>query len=184
MEYRRTAGLFATGVTVVTTAVDDILHGMTANAFASLSLDPLLVLVCVDRRAGLHELLVRAGAFAVTILAEDQEATARWFASPHRPDGRDQFDGWDWVPGPSSGSPLLQGGSAYLDCRLRTVHDGGDHSIFLGSVHALGPLGGGAPLLWYDGAYRRLGGAPDPVGGPAQNVPNSRSPKSPRPGTM
>jgi flavin reductase (DIM6/NTAB) family NADH-FMN oxidoreductase RutF len=82
--FREAVGLFATGVTVVTTTHEDVLHGMTANAFAS-SLDPLLVLVCVDRDAGLHELMSVSKTFAVTVLAEDQEDEAVWFACPRRP---------------------------------------------------------------------------------------------------
>jgi flavin reductase len=154
--YRRTLGQFATGVTVVTTALDDILHGMTANAFTSVSLDPRLVLVCVDRSAGLHQLLERSRSFAANILADDQEEAARWFAWPHRPDGRDQFDQWPWTPAPASAAPLLRGCLAYVDCTLHSVADGGDHSIFVGAVEAVGNLGGQRPLLFYDGSYRHL----------------------------
>src|SRR5687768_3706866 len=98
--------MFATGVTVVTTNVDGILHGMTANAFASVSLDPLLVLVCVDREAGMHGLLPAAQAFAVTILAAEQEELSAWFASSERPQGEGQFEGVAWDPAPASGSPI------------------------------------------------------------------------------
>src|SRR3954469_5311693 len=79
-EFRRVIGLFATGVTVITTRIGDDLHGMTANAFTSLSLDPLLVLVCVDRRARMHPIIQQAGRFAVNILHEGQEAVSRNFA--------------------------------------------------------------------------------------------------------
>ena len=155
-EFRRTLGLFATGVTVVATAHDDVLHGMTANAFASVSLDPLLVLVCVDLQAGLHELLPRSRAFAVTVLAADQEDEAAWFASPRRPAGRDQFDGVAWRPAPVTASPVLEGGLAYVDCHVTEIHAGGDHSIFLGAVVDLGLLRNADPLLFYAGQYRRL----------------------------
>lgn len=155
-EFREIAGLFATGVTVVATTHHDMLHGMTANAFASVSLDPLLVLVCVDRDAGLHDLLATSKTFAVTILAEDQIQDAIWFASPRRPSGRDQFDGVLWRPGPATGSPVLAEGIAFLDCRLAEIHEGGDHSIFLGEVLDLGLLRPAEPLLFYAGRYRRL----------------------------
>ncbi len=178
--FRRTVGLFATGVTVVTTAVDDVLHGMTANAFSSVSLDPLLVLVCVSGRARMHDLLAGAQTFAVTVLSADQEPLSRFFAGD-RPAGRDQFEGVGWHPAPTTGCPVLSEGLAFVDCRLTEMHEGGDHSIFLGEVVDLGTLRpDAAPLLWFGGRYRRLV-ADGPV---AQDVPNSRSPKSPSPGTM
>ncbi len=170
-EFRRTIGMFATGVTVVTTAVDGVLHGMTANAFASLSLDPLLVLVCVDRQAGMHGLLPRAASFAVTVLSAEQEAESVFFASPRRPGGRDQFDAVRWRPAPVSGCPVLSDGVAWIDCRVTETHPGGDHSIFLGEVVDLGVLRSDAdPLLYFAGRYRRLVAetdtGPDPLAPP------------------
>lgn len=155
-EYRRIVGRFATGVTVVTTGVEGTIHGMTANAFTSVSLDPLLVLVCVDMEAGLHELLPRSRTFAVNVLSAEQEHLSRWFASKRRPEGYGQFDGIAWRPAPVTGSPLLDGGLAYLDCDVADILKGGDHSIFLGAVRDVGELGGTGPLLWYDGTYHRL----------------------------
>jgi flavin reductase (DIM6/NTAB) family NADH-FMN oxidoreductase RutF len=164
-EFRRTVGMFATGVTVITTCVDEVLHGMTANAFASLSLDPLLVLVCVDRAAGMHDLLPGSGSFAATILAAEQEAESVFFASPRRPGGRGQFDGIVWQPAPVTGCPVLSGGVAFVDCRVAEVHAGGDHSIFIGEVVDLGLLRRDAdPLLFFDGDYRRLSPRASPVG--------------------
>jgi flavin reductase len=157
--FRRTVGLFATGVTVVTTCHDGILHGMTANAFASVSLDPLLVLVCVDRQAGMHDLLPTSGRFAVSVLAAGQERESTWFASPRRPAGTDQFDDVDWRPAPASGCPILTGGVAWLDCRVTELHPGGDHSIFLGEVVDLGTGEGVEPLLYFGGGYRALAAA-------------------------
>ncbi|MDP9405975.1 MAG: flavin reductase family protein [Actinomycetota bacterium] len=165
-EFRRTIGMFATGVTVVTTAVDDVLHGMTANAFASVSLDPLLVLVCVDRQAGMHGLLPRAASFAVTVLSAEQQAESAFFASPRRPAGRDQFDAVRWQPAPVSGCPVLSDGVAWLDCRVTETHAGGDHSIFLGEVVELGVLRPDAdPLLYFAGSYRRLVADHEPAPG-------------------
>lgn len=155
-EFRSAVGLFATGVTVVTTTVDDVPHGMTANAFASVSLDPLLVLVCVDRRATMHGLLERSGAFAVTLLSRGQEPLSAWFASPQRPSGAEQFEGVPWAPGPATASPVLTEGLAFVDCRVREVLAGGDHSIFLGEVLELGHLGSTDPLVWFAGGYHRL----------------------------
>lgn len=180
--FRRAMGRFATGVTVVATCLDDVVHGMTANAFASVSLDPLLVLVCVDRTAGMHDLLPRSGRFAVTVLAADQADASIWFASPRRPAGTDQFDGVAWAPAPVTGCPIVAGGVAWFDCRLNATHPAGDHTIYVGEVLAVGEGPVDDPLVWFDGGYRALeehAGA-----APAQNVPNSRSPKSPSPGTM
>jgi flavin reductase len=156
-EFRRTVGMFATGVTVVSTNVEGVVHGMTANAFSSVSLDPLLVLVCVDRTAGLHALLPQAQGFAVTILAAEQERLSAWFASGDRPAGQDQFEQVAWDAAPVTGSPVLCDGVAYVDCRVSQRHEGGDHSIFLGEVVDLGVLRPDAdPLLYYGGRYRRL----------------------------
>lgn len=180
--FRATMGLFATGVTVVSTTVGGVLHGMTASAFASVSIDPLLVLVCVDRRAGLHDLVLESRAFAVTVLAADQEEESVWFASPRRPGGRDQFDHVAWWPAPVSGSPVLERGLGWLDCRLAEAHGAGDHSIFVAEPVGVGRLRDAEPLLYFRGGYRRMRPEGELVGG--QDVPNSRSPKSPRPGTM
>ena len=155
-DFRRTVGRFTTGVTVVTTCSEGTLHGMTANSFASLSLDPLLVLICVDRAARMHDLLDENGMFAVTVLAADQTDASVWFASPSRPSGTDQFDGFDWRPGPVTGCPILTGGVAWLDCRVTAAHDGGDHTIFVAEVLGLGEGGGVEPLVWHAGGYRRL----------------------------
>jgi flavin reductase len=149
--------MFATGVTVVSTNVDGVLHGMTANAFASVSLDPLLVLICVDKTAGMHGLLPEAQGFAVTVLAAEQEELSSWFASADRPAGVDQFDAISWDPAPVTGSPVLCDGVAFVDCTVTERHEGGDHSIFLGQVVDLGVLREDAdPLLYYGGRYRRL----------------------------
>ena len=155
-EFRRTVGMFATGVTVVTTNVGGVVHGMTANAFASVSIDPLLVLICVDRQASMHGLLPQAEGFAVTILSAEQESLSAWFASGGRPAGEDQFQGIAWEPAPVTGCPVLSEGVAFVDCLVHERHEGGDHSIFLGEVVDLAPLRDVDPLLFYAGAYRRL----------------------------
>lgn len=154
--FRQVVGRFATGVTVVTTRSDGVPHGMTVNAFASVSLDPLLILVCVDRSASLHPMLAASGVFAVTVLGGGQERESMFFASPERPGGRDQFAGIAWHDAPVTGSPVLSGGLAYLDCRLVEVLPGGDHSVFLAEVVDAGTLRDGDPLVFYQSRYRRL----------------------------
>lgn len=154
--FRRTAGLFTTGVTVIAVRTEGTAHAMTANAFCSVSLDPLLVLVCIDRGTRMSALLRQAGGFAVTVLAEQQERLARWFATASRPPGDAQFDGVAWRPAPWSGAPILTGALAFLDCRVTDVHPGGDHDIVVGAVVDMGELEGTTPLLWYRGGYHRL----------------------------
>lgn len=167
--YRNTIGLFASGVTVITTRLGDAVHGMTANAVCSVSLDPTLLLVCIDRRARMHELIQRAGRFAVNILAEDQEALSTHFAGrgkeePPPPSLRFVDD-----PHIHGDPPIIAGCVAALRCIVEHSYGGGDHTILLGRVTALRPGRPGAPpLLWFGGRYRRLA-APDPG---AHNAPD------------
>lgn len=126
---------FATGVTVLS-AGHDVPRGMTANAFTSVSLAPPLVLVCVNRTAAIHQTVVDSGSFAVSILSARQEHVARYFASHTRPRGPREFDAVGWTPGPSTGAPLIDGALAWMECTLAAAYEGGDHSIFLGSVLA------------------------------------------------
>ena len=104
-EYRDSVGMFTTGITVVTAASERFGHGMTANAFASVSLDPLLVLVCVVKDALMHKVLDEVGRFAVSVLAGDQEVLARYFSDSGRPTGMAQFVPVAWHPGPVTGAP-------------------------------------------------------------------------------
>lgn len=154
-EFKATVGRFATGVTVVTTASPSTLHGMTANAFTSVSLNPPLVLVCVARRAWMHDLLLSAASFAVNVLAEDQAATATWFARSDRPFGVEQFARVGWRPAERSRAPLLDGAVAHLDCDLHEALPGGDHSVVLGEVTRLARPVDAPPLLYYEGRYGR-----------------------------
>ena len=107
-QFRDAMGHFATGVTVVTVG-GDTPHGMTANSFTSVSLDPPLVLVCVGRDAVMHRALTENGHFAVSVLGAHQEPVARHFADRRRPLGQAQFDSTDWRPGPNTGAPLIAG---------------------------------------------------------------------------
>lgn len=153
---RRALGTFATGVTVVTVGGPDP-HGMTANSFAAVSLDPPLVLVCVQHDARMHKLLQRNGTFAVSVLASHQESVARYFANRHRPDGGDEFDAVEWTPGGVSGAPLLAGAVAQLECATWRTYDGGDHSIFVGRLLALDHRPDAEVLLFLGGRFHQLG---------------------------
>ncbi|MGW5052560.1 flavin reductase family protein [Actinokineospora sp. NPDC004072] len=146
---------FATGVTVITTGGRAV-HGMTANSFTSVSLDPPLVSCCVHRDAHMHDAIADAGGFAVSILSAGQEHVARYFADRGRPRGAAQFDRVDWSPGQRTGAPLLTGAAAWLECSLAVAHAGGDHTIFLGEV--LGASWTPTPdaLLFHAGRFHRL----------------------------
>ncbi len=147
---RKIMGHFATGVTVVTTGGAAGSHGLTANAVASLSLDPPLVLVAVDKKAHSLEFLRANRCFAVNILTLEQEAVSRRFATP----GPKDFDGLP-VRTAETGAPILADCLAYLDCRVVEILPGGDHEIFVGQIVS-GELHDGLPLLYYSGKYRRL----------------------------
>lgn len=147
---RRIMGHFATGVTVVTTRRGDDLYGMTANAFCSLSLDPPLVLVCVDKRAQMHEHLQESRFFAVNMLTEEQEALSRRFAMRGPKEWSDLA-----ISTKVTGAPIFDGVLAWLDCRVAEVLPGGDHHIFTSEILA-GEVGAGRPLLYFGGQYSGL----------------------------
>jgi len=157
-EFRATVGAFATGVTVVTTSGEQHGYGMTANAFSSVSLDPPLILVCVISHSEGSEHIQRNGCFAVNILRAEQEPLSRYFASRDRPRGRDAFSEVSHRLA-STGSPVLDGAVAFLDCRLHAEHEAGDHQIFIGEVLELAYDPEGEPLLFHGGGYKLIGGA-------------------------
>jgi flavin reductase (DIM6/NTAB) family NADH-FMN oxidoreductase RutF len=142
---------FATGVTVITVGGEQG-GGMTANSFTSVSLAPPLVLCCVVRSARIHQAIPVTGSFGVSVLGADQEDVARYFANKKRPDGPSQFDPVDWFPGRHTGVPLIAGSLAWLECELTELYDGGDHSIFLGSVLDCGSRSG-QPLLFFGSGF-------------------------------
>ncbi len=146
-KFRDVMGHFATGVTVVTTrgSAGEPL-GLTVNAFTSVSLEPLLVLVCIHRRATAHDPLLENGIFAVNILDYEQAAVALRFAAK---DARERFRDFKLVDGPM-GSPLLPAALGWLECQVEKVHPGGDHSIIVAEVLAC-EAREGSPLLFFRG---------------------------------
>ena len=146
---------FATGITVLT-AGGEHCHGMTANAFSSVSLDPPMVLCCIARSAQMHDALMETGYFGVSVLSAGQEHLAKHFAWRGRPEGLAQFADFEWTPARSSGAPLLDGALAWLDCEVAEVYEGGDHSIFLGTVLDATRRSGEALLFW-DGDFHQGG---------------------------
>lgn len=153
--FRDVMGTFATGVTVVTLDVDDEPRGMTANAVVSLSLDPPLVVICVQESGSMYELFERADTFGVNILAADQQPISDLFASHGKPE--QPLGGFDYTTG-VTGVPLLSGTLAYAECRVTERLPGGDHTIVVGEAVDIG-FGAddeAAPLLFYRGGYRKL----------------------------
>lgn len=150
---RSVLGQFATGVTVLTAGREEP-HGMTANSFTSVSLDPPLVLVCVSRTAVTHAAILAAGGFTISVLSAVQADLARHFADDHRLRGRHEFDLVDTFSGRFTGAPMIRGALAWLECSLAAVHDGGDHSILLGSVLDLVRGKPDEPLLYFRSAFR------------------------------
>jgi flavin reductase (DIM6/NTAB) family NADH-FMN oxidoreductase RutF len=156
-QYRRACALFATGITVITT-VDESgrPHGMTVNSFSSVSLDPPLVLICVDLKNAILGHFMTSAWFAVNVLEERQEAISRRFSSP----SENRFHGIEWAPG-ESGAPLLAGVLAQMQCALTKTFEIGDHAVLVGEVrHA--SYREGRPLLYFNSAYRKI--APEEIG--------------------
>ena len=151
-ELRRVMGHFATGVTVITTFRNSgEMHGLTANAFTSVSLVPPLLLVCVDKQAESYPCFDETRVFTVNILAHDQEALSRKFAVS----GGDKFQGVAYHAG-ANGAPILDGALAYVECKVVQEFDGGDHTIYLGEIEQA-EAREGKPLMFFRGGYRELG---------------------------
>ncbi len=149
--YRDALGCFGTGVTVVTTQTDDGPLAMTANSFASVSMDPALVLWCPATASPRHGAFVAARRYAIHIMAQDQQSLAIHFARTGT-----VFTGIDWTPD-DHGIPILSGCLARFDCRLKQVHDGGDHSIVVGQV-TRAVLRPGMGLMFKRGQYGGFAG--------------------------
>jgi flavin reductase (DIM6/NTAB) family NADH-FMN oxidoreductase RutF len=149
--FRSVLGRFASGVTIVTARDDSGTdHGMTVSAFCSLSLEPPMVLLCVDHAASMHDLLLSHPRFGISILSSDQEDYSRRFAREES----DRFDGIAYSRG-DAGVVLLDDAIAHLECEMTAHYNAGDHTIFLASVHHAAPRDG-RPLLYYRGGYAQL----------------------------
>ncbi len=152
-EFRHVLGHFASGVTIITTTDgENRPTGLTASAFTSVSLDPPLILVCVDHKSQTYPFLLDRGRFAVNILSTEQAEHSRRFATT-------RLDKFDTVPHTLSplGLPLLAGALAHLECTTVSTHVAGDHTIFVGRVESAA-TGPGDPLLYFRGRYGRLAG--------------------------
>jgi flavin reductase (DIM6/NTAB) family NADH-FMN oxidoreductase RutF len=146
---------WATGVTVVATELDSVRHGMTVSSFTSVSLDPPLVLISLERATQTHRLLEQSGYFSVTVLSEEQQAVSDRFAG-RQPDGEERFAGLETFT-LVSGAPLIRGGLAYFDCRVVSTFSAGTHTVFIGEVLVVqGGEHTAAPLLYHDRDYHQL----------------------------
>jgi flavin reductase (DIM6/NTAB) family NADH-FMN oxidoreductase RutF len=155
-EFRKAMGSFATGVTILTLDLDGEVHGMTANAFASVSLDPLLVLVCVDHNARTHAHLHARKRFGINVLREDQKKISEYYARPTAAHEHAEEEAGARFDRAKHGTPILRGALAYLECRLHSAQEAGDHTIFIAEVEDV-VVREGAPLVFFRGEYRKVG---------------------------
>jgi flavin reductase (DIM6/NTAB) family NADH-FMN oxidoreductase RutF len=154
--FRDAASRFPTGVSVVATTHNGVDHAMTVSAFTSVSLDPVLVLICVEKNARFHQAVLGSGSWAVSVLPGDAEEVSRWFAEKGRPTERQLAD-YPYHRGPATSMPVLDVATAVLECRTRAVYDGGDHDILLGDVVGLWvDAAPRSPLVYFEGSYRQL----------------------------
>src|SRR6266487_7191491 len=151
-EFRKAMGCFGTGVTIITVDLEGEVHGMTANAFASVSLDPMLVLVCVDHSTRTHAHLHAKKRFGINVLCEDQRGISDYYARPERTHEHAEDEAGAHFDRTRHGTPMLNGALAYLECRLQTSQEAGDHTIFIAEVEDV-VLREGDPLLFFRGTY-------------------------------
>ena len=149
-EYRDALSKFASGITIVTVTAGEQPHGMTASAFAAVSLEPPLVLVCLEKTSRTRALVLEVGTFAVSVLVEGQQEIAKAFSRP----GKKPFDDLSHRPG-KNGAPLLDGAIACIECSVEQVVEGGDHDIVVGEMAAC-EVRGGQPLVYFNRGYRSL----------------------------
>ena len=154
LELRKVMGQFATGVTVITTQAGDERFGFTANSYTSVSLDPPLILFCLHKDSKGCPVFLKNGAFAVNILADDQIEVSNGFANRELSTD-ERYELVSYTNG-ETGSPVLDGAMGYLDCRLSSSLESGDHVIFIGEVIDMGHRPEKRPLIYFQGGYREL----------------------------
>lgn len=150
--FRKTAGQFPTGVAVVATEVKEEIHAITVNSLTSVSLDPILMLVCVDKRAKMAEFMQQTKGFSVNFLRDEQQALSTYFAGGWKEKAPPPFRFVVWT-----GGPRLEGCAGAIGCRLHQLIEGGDHWIVIGEVVALhSGVEPRYPLVFHGGMYRKL----------------------------
>jgi len=142
--FREAMSLFATGVTIVAGIEHTEPVGFTCQSFVSLSIEPPFVALAPARTSTSWPRIARSGSFCVNVLTDAQEELCRGFALSGGP----KFDGVEWHPAPATGSPVIEGSLAWVDCSVELVHDAGDHELILGRVLDLG-TGDGSPLVFF-----------------------------------
>jgi flavin reductase (DIM6/NTAB) family NADH-FMN oxidoreductase RutF len=155
-EFRKAMGSFATGVTIITVDLDGEVHGMTANAFTSVSLDPFLVLVCVDHAARTHAHLHARKRFGINVLCENQRAISEYYARSDRDQAGAEKETNAKFDRTQHGTPVVHGALGYLECRLHSAQEAGDHTIFIAEVEDV-VVREGDPLLFFRGKYKKVG---------------------------
>ena len=154
VDFRRARGCFATGVTVITVEHEGDVHGMTANAFTTVSVEPPLVLVCINRKNCTHGYLQMRRLFGANILTENQRAISEFYALPAVVRCRKSGAGAHFSR-TKRGTPLLDGSLACLECRLQEIYPAGDHTVFVAQIESI-VTGQGQPLLYFRGNYRAI----------------------------
>jgi flavin reductase (DIM6/NTAB) family NADH-FMN oxidoreductase RutF len=169
--FRDAMGLFPTGVTLVTACgPDGADQAITANSVTSVSLDPLLLLVCVEHASRLHDVVLTAGRWAVSVLGQDGEPISRKLARRGH-DTEGALAGVAHHRGPHTGALVLDGALATFECATTAAHPGGDHTVLIGEVLAVDlPHPEAAPLVWHRGRYTALADPPDPAADPATDL--------------
>jgi flavin reductase (DIM6/NTAB) family NADH-FMN oxidoreductase RutF len=151
-EFRQALSQFATGVTVLTTHDrEGRPHGLTVSSFCSVSLQPPMVLVCIDQRSDAHAALRESGVFGVSVLEETQDDVSRRFAQA----GVEKFEGFELETRPGGTVAMVPGAVAHIECKLASTHEAGDHVIYVGEVVTT-RVDVGRPLLYHRSRYRRL----------------------------
>jgi len=149
-QFKNVLGCFATGVAIVTTSVNGKIHGLTVNAFTSVSLKPPLVLICIDTKAESCKLIKKSKFFTVNLLTAKQKNISKKFSDPKTKENR--FDDNIWKSN-VNGIPVLTNALAFIDCKVESVFLSGDHHIFVGKVIELGLNKNSKPLIYYRGKY-------------------------------
>lgn len=150
LTYRKALGHFASGVAIITTTDEGTIHARTASAFCTVSLNPPLVLICIDKESRMHSILARSGFYGISVLGRNQEIFSRYFAG--RPPADDFHVPFIW----HKHCPLLEGALTHVVCKVSKTYETGDHTLFIGQVEYLDATDDHAPLLFYSGKYQAL----------------------------
>jgi len=156
-QFRHIMSRFVTGVTIVTTCHDSEIHGLTCNAFCSISLSPPTILVSISTHTRSDRLMRKSKVLAVNVLSDSQTELSNRFAGRHKDKEADRFEGFEWKTA-VTGAPILEGTQAYLDCRIVNAFESGDHTLYVAEVVASAVHDAQRPLIFYRSHYMTLNG--------------------------